>query len=84
MTIGLEEQFRVAMQERYSREIPKATGYRATRMIEMVERYGGVETVRTLMREYAHHASDGYTKLWMEGRLDLSFEALMREPRFRE
>jgi hypothetical protein len=51
-------------------------------MIEMTERNGALETVRTFMVQYADHASDGYTTIWNTGRLDLSFEALMHQSEF--
>jgi hypothetical protein len=70
------------MRHRYAVKVPAETGYRPTRMVDMINRYGGLGTIRRLMVQYADFASDGYTHLWEHGRLDLSFEALMLHPRF--
>jgi hypothetical protein len=78
----LEQDFDRLMHYRFSVEVPADTGYRPMRMVEMIDRYGGIATVRRLMTQYADFASEGYTRLWERGRLDLSFEALMHDKRF--
>lgn len=83
-TEKLAAQFDEAMHYRYAVEVFKATGHRPTRMLEMLETYGGVETVRRLMHQYAEYASEGYTRLWLCGRLDLLFEALMHDSQFHD
>jgi hypothetical protein len=77
-----EQDFDRAIHHRYASEIPTTTGYRPSRMVEMIDRYGGLGTIRRLMVQYADYASEGYTRLWEHNRLDLSFEALMHDSRF--
>ena len=80
---GLEERFDAAMLHRYAVEIPKAIkSYRPSRMIEMLNSHVALVAVRRLMVDYATHASEGYTQLWMNERLGLSFEALMLSPEY--
>jgi hypothetical protein len=79
---ALAAEFDRAIRYRYSAEIPAATGYRPARMLEMIDKYGGLDTVRRLKMQYEDFASEGYTRLWEFRRLDLSFEALMHDPRF--
>jgi hypothetical protein len=78
----LEQDLDRTMHHRYAVEVPAATGYRPTRMVDMIHRYGGLVTIRRLMVQYAGFPSEGYTHLWEYGRLELSFEALMLHPRF--
>ena len=80
--MSAESEFDAAMRNRYAVEIPAATRYRPMRMIEMIDEYGAIEAVRRLMAQYESYASEGYRRLWECQRLDLSFEALMQEPRF--
>ena len=80
--MSVEQEFDAVMRNRYLVEIPKVTGHRPTRMIEMIESHGAVEAVRRLIKQYETAPSEGYTRLWECGRLDLSFEALMHDPRF--
>ena len=77
-----EQGLNSVMSRRYLEEIPAETGYRPMRMVEMIELHGALETVRRLMARYVGFASEGYTRLSECGRLDLSFEALMHDPRF--
>jgi hypothetical protein len=46
----------------------------------MVNEHGGLETARILLN--AREVSDGYTALWERGRLDLTVEAVMLEPKW--
>lgn len=78
----LAAEFDRVIRYRYSAEIPAATGYRPARMLEMIDKYGGLDTVRRLKMQYEDFASEGYTRLWEFRRLDLSFEALMHDRRF--
>ena len=57
-------------------------GYNATRFLQMVTEHGGVETARILLR--ASSVSEGYAALWERGRLDLSVEAVILQPPWRE
>nr|WP_202489521.1 hypothetical protein [Streptomyces sp. SID8381] len=64
--------------ERLKREI----SYNATRFMEMVGELGGAEAARQLLR--GRDASDGFTTLWEHGRLDMSVEAFVLLPWYRE
>jgi hypothetical protein len=79
---ALSAAFTSALAERYIEDIKKAIGLRFNRTIALIYELGGVGAVRRLMTTYATQPSEGYTKLWEAGRLDLSFEALMVTPRF--
>ncbi|MFE0362313.1 hypothetical protein [Streptomyces griseoaurantiacus] len=81
MTSEAERQFHRAMVlgvERLKREI----SYNATRFMEMVGELGGVEAARQLLR--GRDASDGFTALWEHGRLEMSVEAFVLLPWYRE
>ena len=52
--------------------------YTATRFHQMLIEHGGVETARRLLPRM----SDGFTELWRRGRLDLTVEALVLQPRW--
>ena len=54
-------------------------GYRPTRFLEMVNSSGGIATAQQLLR---NGPSDGFTRLWEEGRLDLSVEAIVLQERW--
>jgi hypothetical protein len=58
------------------------TGYVASRFIQMVAELGGLETARRLIT--SDDPSDGFTTLWEKHRLDLSVEAHVLQPQFRE
>jgi hypothetical protein len=74
----IEEQFHKAMLNLYH-ETYNAIRYRATQFYRMVNENGGVETAHRLI---AKESTEGFTKLWEEGRLDLSVEALVLKPEF--
>ncbi|MFF5878298.1 hypothetical protein ACIQ9M_05955 [Streptomyces californicus] len=81
MTSEAERQFHRAMAlgvERLKREI----GYNATRFMEMVGELGGAGAARQLLR--GRDASDGFTTLWEHERLDMSVEAFVLLPWYRE
>ncbi|MFE9881932.1 hypothetical protein [Streptomyces sp. NPDC005784] len=81
MTSEAERQFHRAMVlgvKRLKREI----GYSATRFMEMVGELGGAEAARQLLR--GRDASDGFTTLWEHGRLEMSVEAFVLLPWYRE
>lgn len=75
----LEAEFHGAMVGVYRRALKEA-GYIATRYIQMVAEHGGVEAAKTLVSSAA--PSDGFTKLWELGRLDLTVEALVSQDRW--
>ena len=73
----LRQQFHQAMLRIYDE--CSQFGYRPTRFRQMVNREGGWEAARTLLR--SETLSDGFARLWEENRLDLTVEALvLREP----
>jgi hypothetical protein len=55
-------------------------GYRPTRAMQMVHKYGGVEAARRILA--MDGVSSGMTTLWEKGRLDLSTEALILKPEY--
>jgi len=57
-------------------------GYNATRFLQMLAEHGGLETSRILL--HAPAVSDGYTELWKRHRLDLTVEALVLKPQWKE
>jgi len=54
--------------------------YVATRFIQMVAQYGGVETAIKLIN--SDKPSEGYTALWEKGRLDITVEALVQDTKW--
>ena len=55
-------------------------GYTATRFHQMLTEHGGVETARRLLPQM----SDGFAALYRRGRLDLTVEALVLKPKWRD
>lgn len=81
MSSERERQFHrdtICSAERLKREI----GYNATRFIQMVGEMGGVEAARHLLQ--CPNASDGFTTLWEHRRLEMSVEAHVLLPWYRE
>ncbi|KAA6462177.1 hypothetical protein DYQ86_09685 [Acidobacteria bacterium AB60] len=60
----------------YQRALKEAD-YKATRFLHMLHEHGGLQTARMLI--HASAASEGYTALWLRGRLDLTVEALIQD-----
>jgi hypothetical protein len=54
--------------------------YTATRFLQMLSTQGGLMTARALLATEA--PSDGFTRLWECGRLDLTVEAHVLKPEF--
>ena len=79
MPTMLEEQFHQAMVDIYNRA-KKEANYVATRFIQMVAEHGGVETAKILIN--TDKPSEGYTALWEKGRLDITVEALLQDPKW--
>lgn len=73
---NLETQFDNAMFDVYRRAKEEA-GYNATIFLQMLTDRKGVQTAKTLIN--ANKPSDGYTALYMRGRLDVTVEALVLE-----
>jgi hypothetical protein len=49
--------------------------YNATRFLQMLQEYRGVETAKILI--HSPTVSEGYTALWERGRIDLTVEAVI-------
>jgi hypothetical protein len=73
------QEFHQAMARIYQRARDE-TGYTATYLLSMLAEDGGVETARRLLASAT--VSTGFTSLWNRGRLDLTVEALVLDPRF--
>lgn len=76
-TKTLEAKFESEMLDLYY-EAARVLHYRATRFLNMVNDYGGVQTAKMLLQ--SNEGSDGFTKLWEGGQLDLSVEARVLKP----
>ena len=59
-----------------------AFGYRPTYFLRMVNEQGGLVAARQLLTDGT--VSDGFVRLWQEGRLDLSVEAVVLDPQWRD
>ena len=75
----LEEQFDVAMQNIYDTAAVE-TSTPPTQFLVMLRNLGGVETARLLVDRTV--PTEGYIRLWEEGRLDLTVEALIIQERW--
>jgi hypothetical protein len=75
-----EEAFHQAMLDSYHQLAN--LGYRATYFLRMVQELGGAQAVRQLINQ--DDISEGFTRLWEMGRLDLSAEAFVLRPEYRE
>lgn len=73
---NIEAQFDQAMFDVYRRAKDEAA-YNATIFLQMLTESGGLHTAKTLIN--SPKPSDGYTALYMRGRLDLTVEALVIE-----
>lgn len=77
--MSLEDQFDEAMLEIYRRALSECK-YNATRFLQMVNEQGGLQAARTLIN--APDISDGFTALYLCGRLDLTVEAVALDPKW--
>jgi hypothetical protein len=75
----LAKEFEAAMREIYNRAVSECR-YHPTYFLQMVNERGGVGAAHALI---AGKPSDGFTKLWELGRLDLSVEAMVLDKRWR-
>jgi hypothetical protein len=55
-------------------------GYNPTAFLEMLRKYGTLGTAKRLIN--APQVSEGYSKLYLMGRLDLTLEAVMLKPEY--
>lgn len=77
----LENQFHGAMLSIYKRAKIEC-GYNATRFLQMVNEHGGLEAAKILLHN--KDLSEGFVALWERGRLDLTMEALILKPPWKE
>lgn len=76
----LSKRFREGLLEGYE-IVKQETGYNATYFLRMVqESENGVDVAKRLLAKEGY--SEGLTRLWEEGRLDLSMEAYLLSPEF--
>ncbi|MEU7880069.1 GmrSD restriction endonuclease domain-containing protein [Microbispora bryophytorum] len=78
---GVHAEFDAAMRSVYDRARSEAN-YHASYFLSMLAEHGSLATARRLLRSPA--VSDGFAALWERGRLDLTVEALVVQPRFGE
>lgn len=81
MLVELERKFNIAMRDIYD-NAKRECGYVATRFLQMLSEKGGVVTAKNLISKEG--GTEGFTKLWEFGRLDLSVEALILKKEYRE
>lgn len=72
----MEARFHRAMARIY--EDARKIGYTPTYFLRMLSEHGGVETARRLIN--SDTPSEGFTRLWMMKRLDLTVESLALQP----
>ena len=77
----LELAFHQRMRQVYERAQSEC-GYTATRFLQMVADQGGVQAAKQLLATEGY--SEGLTRLWEEGRLDISMEAAVLEAPWRD
>lgn len=77
---ALEAAFHKAMVRIYERARDEAN-YHAGLLLKMVTEQGGLATARQLLHNPV--VSDGFTALWERGRVDLTAEAVVIQPKFR-
>ncbi len=80
MLTQLEKDFHDAMVQIYHRAKVEAN-YIATRYNQMVSEHGGVEAAKILIN--TEKPSDGFTELWNRGRLDITVESLVQNPKWK-
>lgn len=81
MNQKLEKRFYYAMIELYQRAKDECD-YNSIRFLNMVNEHGGLETARILL--HSTGVSDGYTAMWERQRLDLTVEAIILKPEWKE
>jgi hypothetical protein len=79
--MNLEAAFHKEMLDIYERANTECN-YVATRFLQMVGRLGGLVAAKQLLASEGF--SEGLTRLWEEGRLDISMEALVLQDPWRK
>ncbi|WP_336335448.1 HNH endonuclease [Pseudomonas putida] len=80
MTTMEDDEFTTFLRSK-AMEAQRVLNYRPALFLQMLGSSGGFQTVSTLISQ--PKPSDGFTRLWEGGRLDLSVEALVTESRWR-
>ncbi len=80
MTTMEDDEFTTFLRSK-AMEAQRVLNYRPALFLQMLGSSGGYQTVSTLISQ--PKPSDGFTRLWEGGRLDLSVEALVTESRWR-
>lgn len=75
-------EFDRAMRRLYT-EALEQTGYRPTYFLRMVSELGGLGAAKQLLAP-GQQTHDGFTTLYLHGRLDLTVEATILDPTFAE
>ncbi|MGY6531694.1 hypothetical protein [Glycocaulis sp.] len=75
--MSLEGKFEARMRDIYRRSDAECD-YRPTYFLQMIDERGGVGAAKALLAKPM--PSDGFTKLFELGRLDLAMESLVLEP----
>jgi len=76
-----EQEFHNAMVDIYRRARTECR-YNAIRFLQMLTDYGGLGTAKRLLA--SDEVQYGFTELWEHGRLDLTVEAHVLQPEFRD
>lgn len=81
----LAQQFENELRDKMFRA-KKECKYNPTRFNQMLTQYGGVGTAKRLIANgiMTSKTSDGYTTLYLCGRLDLTMEHSVCQPKYRE
>ena len=79
--IKLESKFESELINTYKEA--KKLKYNPTRFLNMVYRWGGVETAKRILAT-EDFIQEGITKLWKLGGLSISLEAIVLKPEYRE
>ena len=79
------EQLRLQFQDNVLKTYREAKklGYKPGIFLDMIGTYGGVETAKRLLSTQ-EFVQEGVKRLWELGRLDLSVEALVLRPEYKE
>ena len=78
---NLEHEFDEAMMEVY-RLAKKECGYNSTYFLRMLGDHGGLGTAHRLLS--GNEPQSGFARMWECGRLDITVECLVLNPRFQE
>ena len=75
--MSLEMHFEARMRDIYRRAVNECD-YRPNYFLQMIDERGGVAAAKALLSK--PHPSEGFSKLFELGRLDLTMESLVLEP----